>query len=55
MIRAEIEVYEHLDGRIGIVYRGRKLRHKYIGKNKSRAKRSYSLDDLKHDILTLHY
>ena len=51
--KAEVQVYEHLDSRISIVYKGRKLRHKYIGKKDSRSKKDYSLDDLKHDILIL--
>lgn len=51
--KVEVEVYEHLDGRVSIVYKGRKLRYKYIGKKRSRIKRDYILEDLKHDILIL--
>jgi transposase len=51
--KAEVQVYEHLDGGVSIVYKGRKLRYKYIGRKERRSKKDYSLEDLKHDILIL--
>ncbi len=40
--KAEVEVYEHLDGRISILYKGKKLRYKYLGMKESRARRDYT-------------
>lgn len=51
--KAEVIIYEHLDGKISMVYKGRKLKHKMKGKRAVKTQKEYTLEDLKHDILIL--
>lgn len=51
--KAEVEVYEHLNGRVSIVYKGRKLRHKLIKREKKQTADEHTLEALQHDIFIL--
>lgn len=44
--KAEVEVYEHLDGRISIVYKGMKLKYTEINMADSSGEKEYTLEEL---------